>query len=283
MESFTEQLRRIDDAELDVYQFRLIMHYWRVGKSWESLRTTAKKCNISLGKAHETRQWLIDNGWVKWQNVKAGKRERLAIVLCSPDEQCSPHEQKRSPHEQIQQENVHHMNAYLNEPLILNEPHKKDAAAKITALIEFWCKLTGRWPKDENDGRRNYGKPAEEILERVGWDLHKAKQALIDTRKSLLAEGRRYMILESIKPFVFATLDGFQDTPAGQSREPGREAWQRVLSCVNRGRWELPRDGPEMATLNKIADWSTVSRATDKELDFIGKRFLETYENGQHG
>lgn len=41
MLSFTEQLRLIDDADLTPYQFRLLLHYWRVGRCWESVRTTA--------------------------------------------------------------------------------------------------------------------------------------------------------------------------------------------------------------------------------------------------
>lgn len=142
--NFTDQLRAIDDANLDAYQFRLVMHYWRVGQCWETIRTTAEKCGMSGAMVHKTRNWLLENGWIEWQVVqdKYGQ-ERMAIVLCSLYEQTqqldgsssSPDEQgvhdmnemfteetKRSPHEQEPVVVVHDMNAILNEPNILNEP-----------------------------------------------------------------------------------------------------------------------------------------------------------------
>lgn len=123
---FTEQLRAFDDADLDVYQYRLLTHYWRVGTCWETVRTTAEKCKMSAGKVSQVKKWLLSNGWIKEIATDNG---RIAVELCSPDEQ-NVHEMNKtfttrtecSPHEQNPVAVVHHVNAILNRPNILNEP-----------------------------------------------------------------------------------------------------------------------------------------------------------------
>ena len=184
---FTEQMRIIDDANLDPYQFRLIMHYWRTGRCWEKVRTTAERCNMSIGQVSKTRNWLLENGWIEWRVVqdKHGQ-ERMAVVLCSLYEQTqqldsgngSPDEQnvhvmnemfteetKRSPDEQVQHEVVHDMNAILNEPSKeLNEPKeekKKDPPTpqkpkpKVKALPEYEIPTELDTP-DFRDGFRDW-------------------------------------------------------------------------------------------------------------------------------
>ena len=57
-------LRKIDDSELDPYQRAVLTHIWRVGHCFESVRTTATKCKMSLGKASQVRAWLLSEGWL---------------------------------------------------------------------------------------------------------------------------------------------------------------------------------------------------------------------------
>lgn len=76
----TELPNLYDDAGLDVYEFRLLAHYKRVGKCTEGLPTTAKKCNMSEGKASETRQALADKGWISLQKVNMDKGRYRFIV-----------------------------------------------------------------------------------------------------------------------------------------------------------------------------------------------------------
>src|SRR5688572_3886782 len=71
-------LRFIHDAGFNPYQLSMMVHYWRRGESWETLRAVAKKCNMSLGKASETRQWLLDNGYIEWAT---GRNGDLCIVV----------------------------------------------------------------------------------------------------------------------------------------------------------------------------------------------------------
>lgn len=76
----TELPNLYDDAELDVYEFRLLAHYKRVGKCTEGLETTAVKCKFSEGKASEARQSLADKGWIKLQRVAMDKGRYRFIV-----------------------------------------------------------------------------------------------------------------------------------------------------------------------------------------------------------
>lgn len=99
---FTEQLRAIDDADLDPYQFRLVMHIWRVGNCWESVRTTAQKCKMSVGKVSQAISELLQLNIIERVAVNG----KMVLRVCSSDEQRSPHEQiqqlngsNRSPHE----------------------------------------------------------------------------------------------------------------------------------------------------------------------------------------
>lgn len=76
----TELPNLYDDAELDVYEFRLLAHYKRVGRCTESLETTAAKCKFSEGKVSEARQSLADKGWIALQRVDMDKGRYRFIV-----------------------------------------------------------------------------------------------------------------------------------------------------------------------------------------------------------
>lgn len=60
------QTPNIVDKELmlNVYEHRLLVHYYRVGVCWESVRTTAKSCKISVGSVVKYRESLKDKGLI---------------------------------------------------------------------------------------------------------------------------------------------------------------------------------------------------------------------------
>lgn len=62
---FTQFPNVIDDAGLDVYEFRALLHYYRVGECWEGVRTTADKCKMSTGKVAQVRISLEQKGFIK--------------------------------------------------------------------------------------------------------------------------------------------------------------------------------------------------------------------------
>lgn len=108
----TEIPNMYDDAGLDPFAFRLLVHYVRVGSCWEATRTTADKCGMSPAQVVGKRRELAKAGWITLGENKKGTIQ-IEIVdrwaenfqqYCSPDKQQpskrSPRKRKRSPHEQ---------------------------------------------------------------------------------------------------------------------------------------------------------------------------------------
>lgn len=60
----TELPNLYDDMKLDVYEFRLLAHYVRVGRCTEGTKYTAEKCQMSTGKVSDVRRSLADKGLI---------------------------------------------------------------------------------------------------------------------------------------------------------------------------------------------------------------------------
>ena len=116
----TELPNLIDDMDLDPYEYRLYGHYKRVcgaagGTCYQSVRTTAEQCGMSVGKVSETRRSLETKGLIKCQDNEDGTINVTIVDIwpqnfrhystpkelrCSLGEQkCSCGEQKCSPDE----------------------------------------------------------------------------------------------------------------------------------------------------------------------------------------
>ena len=109
----TELPNIIDDSDLDPYEFRLLVHYYRVAANnvngcFESAQTTAKKCHMSAGKVSEVRQQLAEKGWIKIKRSGDIGTEMLTISIIDKWQENmenfgggtpSPHEAPPSPHE----------------------------------------------------------------------------------------------------------------------------------------------------------------------------------------
>ncbi len=75
----------LDDSDLDPYAFRLLAHYRRVAgenstcfQSWE---TIAAACRMSITKAKEARQTLIDLGYIAIEEESRGRNTTTVRVL----------------------------------------------------------------------------------------------------------------------------------------------------------------------------------------------------------
>lgn len=79
----TELPNLYDDSDLDVYEFRLLAHYKRVGTCTEGLETTARKCKMSEGKASEVRQALAEKGFISLKRVSMDAGRYRFIVTVS--------------------------------------------------------------------------------------------------------------------------------------------------------------------------------------------------------
>ncbi|MBI5303787.1 MAG: hypothetical protein HY868_16750 [Chloroflexi bacterium] len=60
----TEFPNLYDDADLTVYEFRLLIHYKRVGTCWEGIRKTAQKCHMSQDSVIKARRQLKKKKWI---------------------------------------------------------------------------------------------------------------------------------------------------------------------------------------------------------------------------
>jgi uncharacterized phage protein (TIGR02220 family) len=92
---FTQFPNIIDDSDLSPFEYRLLLHYYRVGECWEGVRKTAEICKMSVGKVSECRKNLQDKGFIKIiergegiiiylvdvssENIKKYSNEKLSI------------------------------------------------------------------------------------------------------------------------------------------------------------------------------------------------------------
>ena len=71
-----------DDAELDPFEFRLLVHYVRVGECTEGTRTTSKKCGMSPMSISEKRKSLHEKGFISLEIIPLNKgfSYRVSVV-----------------------------------------------------------------------------------------------------------------------------------------------------------------------------------------------------------
>lgn len=112
---YRTEIPNMADDDLGPYEYRLYAHYKRVcgdlGECWESVRTTADKTQMSVGKVSSVRRWLVDEGWL--EEFENGKLTLGIRVVDRWDENLSRYQ--RSPHEQDEDRGVHHMNTNADE------------------------------------------------------------------------------------------------------------------------------------------------------------------------
>ena len=296
--AFTETLRAIDDlSELDVYEFRLLVHLWRVGVSWESTRTLAGKCNMSIGKAHQAQKALLEKGYLVHQE-RAG-RMGLAVAVGSQGEQVQP--QERSPHEQTQQvdgssrslsehecspheQNVHHMNAILNQPLkSTNEeeeaPSPAPAIEPTAALREHFVKRTAIQPNDRTGVYdRDWQQPLGQLLALAGGDVA-AAVALLD-RALAVARGdneRRKTYTVSCPRSLMgiaSNLAATQQTAATVADDD--TIWQRALAAVTRRDFT---DERLKAAIRAIGGTGRIASANGHDTETLKRSLGHAYRN----
>lgn len=81
-EWFTMMPNIIDESDLDPHEFRLLIHYYRVGNCWEGTRTTAKKCQMSMGTVSKKRRSLAVKGWIVLQEPDEEKpNDTITITI----------------------------------------------------------------------------------------------------------------------------------------------------------------------------------------------------------
>ena len=55
----------LDDAGLDPFSFRLVVHYYRCGITWEETEVTAQVCSMSIRQVSDKRKFLEASGFIR--------------------------------------------------------------------------------------------------------------------------------------------------------------------------------------------------------------------------
>lgn len=281
--AFTETLRAIDDSDMDVYEFRLMVHIWRVGVSWENTRTLAAKCNMSLGKVYQVQKSLIEKGHLVHQ--ERGGRVGLAVAIRSPHEQtqqldssvCSPDEQECSPHEQ----NVHHMNAILNQPYkSTNEDYETtppEPEQPIEAIREHFVRQTALQPNDRTGSyERDWSKPLEKLLQLAHGDPA-AGCILIDRALTVARgdnDGRKVYTVTCPRSLLsFATnLAAAQQTAVSTADDD--TLWQRAIQAITRREYS---DERLKAAIRAIGGTGRIASANGHDTPTLKRQLAAAY------
>jgi hypothetical protein len=91
-----------DDSGLDVYEFRLLAHYKRVGNCTEGTKTTARKCEMSPSQVSDKRKNLHSKGFIVMERVSLKDNNfsyRITVVDKWKEnfEKYSPHSHSEPP------------------------------------------------------------------------------------------------------------------------------------------------------------------------------------------
>lgn len=129
---FTQFPNMIDDHGLDPYEFRMLIHYYRVGECWEGARRTAEVCKMSIGKVSECRQTLQEKGFIMIEEKNEG------VIIHLVDLSSENLAKYRSCGEHLGVDPVHSVNDVFMEGPKNSSPgeHKKNPSKKNPLRIQ---------------------------------------------------------------------------------------------------------------------------------------------------
>lgn len=267
--NFTEQLRAIDDAGFDVYQYRIMMHVWRVGECWESVRTMAGKCSMSVGKVSAVVNQLLEDGHLFRTVTKDG---RVALTICSPHEQTQ--QLKRSPREQRsynEQRRSPHEQAKLSPPLERRSPHElkinepnedNNNNDPVHMVSEHFTAITGISPNPGN-WDRNWESPIKFWLNGAGdyKSVNERMTKAIDIARGNNEAGKVYRV---VSPNSLSSIMGNLEAENGASKKGNgfNELWDDLTRKMSsHGADRKPQLSPEVeGMVHKAGGWPALCR-----------------------
>jgi hypothetical protein len=203
----------------------------------------------------------------------------MAIKLCSPHEQRSPHDEQRSPHEQKPVAVVHDMNAILNEPIILNEPllNNNNESLLLSELIRHFTKLTTFFPPQDQtpNYEAKWSQPLSAILARSGNDLGKAKETISAAVDLMISGPKKYRITspKSIQTTAVNMLNGVGNEI--QKDPTVANAWNEVKAAAANGGKPVFSDNRILTAVSPL--WPSVKSMTSYTERELKTQFERNY------
>lgn len=222
----------LDTMNLDPYEFRLLVHYYRVGNCWESTKTTATNCNMSAGQVSQKRQSLAVKGLIV---IDSDKKDSLTITVVDiwaknysafmSRKERSHDEQERSPHETKN-------NPVKNNPVKkLNTLDSHEASCKNAAKEKFESLTRIPIPKNAKEAGVLWWNPIREICEMCEWDSRKIDE-VITKSIARLREGK--LTIASPKSILKTSRAIFGELSGGAKKYNAEEMRRASLEAVRK-------------------------------------------------
>lgn len=159
---FTQFPNLIDDSNLTPYEFRVLLHYYRVGECWEGVRTTADKCGMSTGKVTDVRRTLAEKGFIHVASTGDG------VTIEVIDKTKENLEKYRSPDEHC----VHGMNStvHLMNTVCSPDEHKNNQLRITNEEVKAYALCVDFWLKEFHKGwsfRPVSGKALKSLIKQI--------------------------------------------------------------------------------------------------------------------
>lgn len=132
----------IDDSDLTPFEFRLLIHYYRVGECWEGVRKTAEICHMSTGMVSNCRNTLAEKGFISVKDNGIGESVIITLVDLSEMNRNKYHVHAMNDSSQdepsVHQDDAdssqdeHKKNQYKKNQLRIDESSKEDSFRSLT-------------------------------------------------------------------------------------------------------------------------------------------------------
>jgi hypothetical protein len=150
---FTIVPNSYDDADLSVYEFRLLVHYKRVGNCYESTRSTARKCRMSLSSVVKARRGLAERNWIRLAENDLRTIDVEVIDRWSADAPTSGGTiPARSPHERGRASSERSRSPGSIKEESLEEDTSKKRRGSAPLAVEVFRIFAHRYPRKQSFG-----------------------------------------------------------------------------------------------------------------------------------
>jgi DNA-binding MarR family transcriptional regulator len=205
---FTQFPNIIDDSGLTPFEFRVLIHYYRVGECWEGVRTTAVKCGMSTGKVAEVRKSLEEKGFIAISPDGDG----VSIEVIDKTKENLDKYTNRSSGEQsvhVMNEGVHVVNTnrssgeHKNNPLriTIEEPIEVETSGELFSAIS----KKGKGTKEVDPNYKPFVKAWCERYPILGFNATSGKKI-----KELIEDTRAVLIKRELVPTDEKMIESFR-------------------------------------------------------------------------